>query len=222
MWLQPQETEVPIVTSIIDEEGERSLLPMLPSENYLVFELPTERDAKNLKALNRGIYDNPVLGRRFLELVVAAKDNQIKIKLPQHETFVMGSGINEPALPAEATKWVQRPQQARLISINDLDVWRELKGIASHCGYTWDLADRILKKQSRARMVNEALKPLQRLWECENKERLKAGQEALKPLPKIDVVLYLSMHYGGTVAMLGFRGAPNSQAYNDMISWGVL
>ncbi|KAK4460194.1 hypothetical protein QBC42DRAFT_273016 [Cladorrhinum samala] len=214
-WLQGRERTTPSVVSFLAGTGV-PLLPLLPPDDYLVFNFANLPDTSD-----QSPFRNRELGQRFLELLLAAKDNQVKIQLPEHETFCLESSVTGPPLPKAAEGWVKQPPRA--ISVNDLNAWAELMSIASHYGYPWEFANQMLNDpSSRAAVVDKAVAPIRKLWQQENKRRAKSGLEALKELPKIDAVVLIDMQQGGTIGMLGFRGAPNKQHLKDMLDWGVL
>lgn len=213
-WLRGRESSVPFVVSFL--AGKRvPLLPILPPDDYLVFKFTGVPDNSD-----QSPFHNRELGQRFLELLLAAKDNQVKIQLPEHETFCLESSATGRRLPKAAEGWIKQP---RAISVNDHNAWTELMAIASHYGYPWEFADQMLNNpSSRAAVVDKAITPIHKLWQRENSRRAKSGMEALKELPKIDVVVLIDMHHGGTIGMLGFRGVPNKQHLKQLLDCGFL
>jgi hypothetical protein len=189
-----------------------------PAENHLVLDLRSEL---------RPAFEGPTSplaslrhGRRLLDLLLAAKDDQIKVLLRETQTFCLPYGAGTPPLPPAAEGWIKG---TRLVSINDVSAWEELKEIGAHYGLPWPFAETVLGGlSSRTGLVADAVRPLQSLWERESARRKKAKMERLKPLPRIDVVTYVEVSRGGTIGMLGFTGVPDPAALKDLLAWGVL
>ena len=206
------EYSVPIVNDIYERTD--SLLPILPPKDMpLVLNLEDY-----IKCPDR------LWSRRVLEVVLAAQDDQIKLLLPGVKYFCLPLGPGEPPLPAAATAWVKKHgQRTPLVSVNDAAMWRELSDIAKYYELAWPFANSLHKKTGRRSIVKSAVGLLERIWKRENTLRLKENGEGLKPLPRIDVVVYVSMKHGNR-RFSGVRGVPSAsalQAYDDMVRWGV-
>lgn len=167
-----------VVLEEIYAENKQSLLPILPKGSYLVLELPYGH--------RHGPIHNLAQGRRLLEVILAAKHDQIKVLLPSQKHHKLSkSPINEK-LAAQARFWYDDPL---LVSIHDLRCWNELRDYCRSAGETWPFIESVLEgRKTRDAMVEEALRPLVGLWNRENKHREDRGFDKLKPLPSIDVV----------------------------------
>lgn len=174
---------VPIVTTIYQERTD-SLLPILPPNNSpLVLNLAYRPD-------------NPhdLSSARLLELVLAAKDDQIKLMLPEIEHFSLPFEYKEGGLPDVAQAWLDKHgDRSPLISFNNAAMWQELSTVyKSYKPTIWRATHEYLTKKGRKSIVRRAIGPLEKMWKYENRIRLRENKEALKPLPRIDVVVYVT------------------------------
>ncbi|KAK0665463.1 hypothetical protein QBC41DRAFT_327797 [Cercophora samala] len=165
-----------IVIEEIYAKNKQSLLPILPKDNYLVLGLPS------------GHRRTPISqGRRLLEVILAAKHDQVKVLLPGQKHHKLSNTPADNKLAAQARLWYNDPL---LVSIHDLRCWNELRDYCRSAGETWPFVESILEGQKvRDSMVEEALEPIVSLWNRENKHREGRGLKKLKPLPTIDVVV---------------------------------
>ena len=212
-----REVQIPVFQSINPEVT--SLVPILAAE-------APEHESQLVLFIAAVLYtkpnfsSEPALGSRLLELLLAAKDDQIKVLLPGHEyeRFCVPLDTSREPTPPAARPWIGRK---RLVSISESDIWKELGQIAAHYNIRWQLADKVLGERGREELVESAVKPLKELWVQENDRRNCAGLEDLAPLPKIDVCVQLELTQNDTVGMV-FRGVPNKDSYNSLIDMGIL
>ncbi|KAK0747376.1 hypothetical protein B0T21DRAFT_354203 [Apiosordaria backusii] len=159
-------------------ENKQSLLPLLPKDHYLVLELPYGH--------RQGPTHKSAQGRRLLDVLLAAKHDQVKVLLPGQKYFKLSKTPRDEKLAAQARFWYNDPI---LVSIHDIRCWKELRDYCRSAGAVWPFVDAILEgPKARDAMVQEAIEPLVELWMRENKHRESRGLEKLKPLPTIDVV----------------------------------
>jgi hypothetical protein len=121
-------------------------------------------------------------------LLLAAKDNQIKLTSAQPVVFLIPYSCKNRE---SATKgWFN---QTRLVSLENMKVWEELKGIAAANKFAWGFAYNMLDADSEVRksLVQKILTPLEDLWKRENERRERVKFEPLKPLPRIEVFVSL-------------------------------
>ncbi|KAK4221080.1 hypothetical protein QBC38DRAFT_492797 [Podospora fimiseda] len=220
-WLQRQATHLAVVISIVNEEGTEPLLPMLPVDNSLIIEFPDPtRDANNLVMRNWRIFNTPQLGSRFLELVLAAKDYQVKFRVPHCVSYGLPAPNSLKYLPSleEAKKWIESDKvfHPQFISFHDSTAWGELKNIVSHYGDVEELVDHALNERLRQKIFRETLEPLKKLWETENEKLLRAGKGGLKSLPKIDVVAMVNLYQKAD-----WNRCLSIPRDEDMMRWGV-
>ncbi|KAK4038496.1 hypothetical protein C8A01DRAFT_17418, partial [Parachaetomium inaequale] len=219
--LWEHECTVPVLQQIDTARTDSSitLLAIHPPENHLVLDLRSE--LRPAYGGGTSPLASSVHGARLLDLVLAAKDDQIKVLLPETQTFCLPYGPGTPPLPPAAQGWLSETR--RLVSVNDVGAWEELGGIAAHYGLPWPFADTVLGGLlSRAKLVADAVRPLQSLWERESARRKHANMGRLKPLPRIDAVTYVEVSRGGTIGMLGFKGVPDRAALRELLDYGVL
>ncbi|KAK0613555.1 hypothetical protein B0T14DRAFT_526478 [Immersiella caudata] len=213
--LWEREYKIPVFQRIY--AGPTRLAPIIqssPPENQLALSIG------QMVTASPELLTDPEQGSPLLELLLAAKDDQVKVLLSptDYQRFCVPVDIPTQPTPPVARQWIG---QKLLVSINDLGVWEELNGIAAHYGLRWELAEKILNEKGRKELAQDSLKPLQELWVRKNEERRSAGLEALKSLPRIDVCVHLEMTQGDTAGML-FRGVPNRDAWNAMVEMGIL
>ncbi|KAK4223609.1 hypothetical protein QBC38DRAFT_516602 [Podospora fimiseda] len=220
-WLQRRETLVAVVISIVDAEGTEPLLPILPLDNYLIIEFPENKVSRDNSLMrNWRVFDIPHLSSRFLDLILVAKDYQIKFRHPYTIRYGLPAPTVSNPLPltGESKKWLQS-DKPQFISFYDRTAWDQLKNIISHYGDVRHLINHALDVNLRSKIVTEVLEPLKKLWEVENKEHLRAGKQGLKPLPKIDVVaviyLYEKREFYGCLEL-----TPEPRDI-DFVSWRV-
>lgn len=206
---------VPVVTTIYRKRTD-SLARILPPKNMpLVLNLGDDPDNPN-----------DLWSPRVLDLVLEAQDGQIKLLLPGIKYFCLPFRPDERTLPDAAKVWLKTHGDFRrppLVSVNDAATWKELSSIARDYDLSWPFANMLLKKMGPRSVVKTAIKPLERIWKYENRIRLKENEEGLKPLPRIDVVVYVSMGHDSTTWKHGNRWVDHNIniAYNDLVKWGV-
>jgi len=130
-------------------------------------------------------------GERIIDLLLAARDNQIKVISDRHESIYFPS---EEYKISAALGWNRK---TRLVSLYDAGVWKELGEVSASVGRPWEFfgpaQDPTRPSAERERMVSEELAPLRELWKRENRRRQRAGSGPLKPLPRIDVCLVVTL-----------------------------
>ncbi|KAK4661209.1 uncharacterized protein QC763_704310 [Podospora pseudopauciseta] len=109
-----------VVLEEIYVENKQSLLPILPKGSYLVLELPYGR--------RHGPIHNLAQGRRLLELIMAAKHDQIKVLLPSQKHHKLSKTPINEKLAAQARFWYDDPL---LVSIHDLGAGTNCATIAA-------------------------------------------------------------------------------------------
>ncbi|KAK5654913.1 hypothetical protein OQA88_6669 [Cercophora sp. LCS_1] len=163
----------------------RPMAPPVQGTDFpLVLDLPviTTHNEKAL-SLARGPRKH---GDRVIQLLLAAKDYQIKVLGRTRQRFVLPPGTPK----AIAKGWYERSDSG-VVSVHDMAIWRELKSIATAVNLPWKMADTMLDVGSpdRQHLIDRALKPLRDLWGRHDARQRRAGMEEAKPLPKIDVIL---------------------------------
>jgi len=168
-----------------------SLLPLLDDGKYLGLALD-QMLANNGRLLSRMTGNNH---ERMLELLLGASDFQIKLVVRRSFTCVVPYKWH----PAVTEGWLG---QTRLVSLSDTQTWAELDDIGVADG--WHPSDRgqfsgflghrgIPDLALRRAMFSRALAPLVAMWEREDKSQREQGQEPLKPLPRMDVCVWVTI-----------------------------
>ncbi|KAK0609452.1 hypothetical protein B0T14DRAFT_596129 [Immersiella caudata] len=171
------------------------LEPVATGSDYpLVFDLPA---ILALSGHALSLATGPLKhGDAMINLLLAAKDNQIKIVSHIRQHFYLPDGASQSL--ANGRQWVARSrfEAPRLASVHDMVAWRELKSIATASDLPWAVADTILDVESPGRkdLIDRALRPLEDLWKRHDARLRRAGKEGAKPLPKIDVVVVVEIY----------------------------
>ncbi|KAK0646917.1 hypothetical protein B0T16DRAFT_170967 [Cercophora newfieldiana] len=187
------ETRVGVLYHLADDNKELRLASLVEGNNIpLVLDMPwITLNQKNALSLQRGPNKH---GQRVMELLLAAKDNQIKIVYEQHHKFILPCTIANLRAVARGWLWGKR-----LVSVHDKLAWEELKSIAAAVGLPWALPDALLDADPARRMeiVAKAMGPVEDLWKREDQRLKRSGKAGAEPLPKIDVCI--RVHVGRTL-----------------------
>lgn len=195
------------------------LVPLLDDDKQLVLSIDSiVQRAPDLLSLRR----NKIKGaHRVLDLLIAAKDGQIKVCTSECQRFILPKEV--PAGTSSAavrSGWVN---QLRLVSLNDARSWEELQGLEPGTWLPWDFMDGVLDNNSKKRKmyVKKTLGVLENFWKRENQRRDRHGLEQLGPLPEVDVVAWVHVMDAEKAMYVGWSRQDRGIFY-DIMGWGVL
>lgn len=192
---------------------------------------------------------HPLGNPRVLDLVLSTEDvyDRIKIRMnptvsglvrfmiptppwrPPHPARDSGEDSEAdaelpiPPLSDTARTWLEKCQNDRttvLVSLNETSVWKELAEIAAYYKLPWPFVEKLARsKSNRKELAKQALNPLYKTWERENKLRAKRGEVPHKGIPRLDVVVAVQVAMQNSVRYIYGRGVPQDRSFRHTLYW---